>query len=107
MLKDVFFKCLDEKNIFHSNSNEQFNIYIWKNKEHYSIWLTNYSGIEQNGFCNQIPKIELPIPKKLNNITNVKNYNNSSIYLKKNKYNKSLVVRNLNIWECITFKSRK
>ncbi|SVB81339.1 uncharacterized protein METZ01_LOCUS234193, partial [marine metagenome] len=107
IIKNLFFKCLDKKNVFYSNSNEQFNIYVWKNREHHSIWLTNYSGIEQNGFCNKISKIELPIPKKFTNITNIKNYNNTSVYLKKNIDNRILVIKNLNIWECITFKSRK
>ena len=107
IIKNLFFKCLDKKNVFYSNSNEQFNIYVWKNREHHSIWLTNYSGIEQNGFCNKISKIELLIPKKFTNITNIKNYNNTSVYLKKNIDNRILVIKNLNIWECITFKSRK
>ena len=64
--------------------------------------LTNYSGIEQNGFVNQIPKIEINIPNNLNYIKNVNNYNNSNVLLKNDNNNQVLIIKNFNIWECIT-----
>ena len=99
-IKNILLQSINEKNIFYSNSSEQFNIYIWKKKKKYIIWLTNYSGIEQNGFCNKISKIEIKIPNNLNYIKNIINYNNSNVFFK--NHNKVLIIKNLNIWECIT-----
>ena len=67
------------------------------------MWLTNYSGIEQGGYCNKIQKIEINIHKNINKIKIIENYNNSNVSINKNKINMQIIIRNLSIWECINF----
>ena len=103
ILKNIIFNSIDSKKSFYSNSIGQFSFYLWKKNNSFLLWLTNYSGIEQGGYCNKIQKIEINIPKNINKIKIIENYNNSNVSINKNKINMQIIIRNLSIWECINF----
>ena len=103
ILKNIIFNSIDSKKSFYSNSVGQFSFYLWKKNNAFLLWLTNYSGIEQGAYCNKIQKIEINIPKNINKIKIIENYNNSNVSINKNKTNMQIIIKNLSIWECINF----
>ena len=105
-LKNIVFNVINSDYTFYSDSIGQFSFYLWKEKNSYLIWLTNHSGIEESGFCNILKNVEINVPTNLKNVKVYKQFNKSNVSIKKSKKNMKIIIRNLNIWECIEFKCK-